>query len=764
MSRPNPPTTDVDLTSIPGELERYKRWGLWKPVWRVAKSGKGRWEKVPLLSTNKPEDWLTFDEAVDLWQKGGVGLGFCLTGVENLTAFDLDHCLDERGIPEPWAVDLMRRVGSYTEVTVSGDGLRMFCHGRYERDWVNKSWVSLEVYSGNAGRFVTLTGDVWPGSEETLRTLSEDELDAIAGEYRLASVEGRSAVGDMPDLLDDVEVPDGLNDEARAFLESGAGDDRSEALQWAARCLFEVGLTEAQVLSVLAGNEFAMDVALDHRRQDEDRALAYLWQHHVCAAKGKARPVATEEDFADLVEAEDPRRETLQAEIRRLASLDPVVLAASLKEEAKALHMSVVDLRRFVASERKRRLKAPKAKTVVDYDSPLPRVDDEGRPRNHIENLKEIMRRLGVICRYNVIRKEEELLIPGESFTGDNYSNASFAWLESECSMFNFPTTKIQSFMTYLADNNQYNPALTWIRSKPWDGRSRLAEFYQTVSVSDEYEGMKKAVILRWLLSAIVAITSPDGVQAHGMLVFQGAQGLGKTSWFSRLTPSDMNLSKSGMLLNPGNKDSVTAVNRFWLVELGELDVTFRKADISALKAFTTNNVDTLRVPYARKTSDFRRRTVFFASVNDEEFLHDETGDRRFWVVPVEAVDYQHSIDTQQLWAEVLALHEQGNQHWLSRDEAKSLNGSNARFRSISPIQELVLSELNWKSDKATWRWVTATQVLRDLGINNPTTAQCRDAARALKTVEAVEHKRDGSGRWLLVPYRIGVSVSLVSD
>ena len=333
MSKPNPPSTDVDLTSIPDELKHYKRWGLWKPVWRVAKSGKGRWEKMPLLSTNKPEDWLSFEEAVALWQKGGVGLGFCLTGVENLTAFDLDHCLDEAGRPAAWAADLMAKVGSYTEVTVSGDGIRMFCHGRYARDWVNKDWVSLEVYSGNAGRFVTLTGDIWPGSGEILRTLSEDELDGIAGEYRLASVEGRSAIGEMPELLDEVEVPDGLNAEAAAFLESGAGDDRSESLQWAARCLFEVGLDEVQVLSVLASNEFAMDVALDHRRQDEDRALAYLWQHHVCAAKDKARPVATEADFADEVEAPDPVKVRIH-ELSRMSKLDYEQVR---KAEAKAL-------------------------------------------------------------------------------------------------------------------------------------------------------------------------------------------------------------------------------------------------------------------------------------------------------------------------------------------------------------------------------------------------------------------------------------------
>jgi primase-polymerase (primpol)-like protein len=187
--KPPPPSTTVNADNIPTWLKAQRRWGLWKPVWRIR-----RWEKVPVLSTNKPEQWLTFDEAMARKTKE-YGIGFLLTGIENFTAFDLDHCLDRDGKPEPWAAELINRLSTYTEVTVSGDGIRMFVHGRYASDWVNKDTVSLEVYSGNAGRFVTVSGDPWLGAPEEIMTVSDEVLGAIEAELRLSAHSEKVIVG-----------------------------------------------------------------------------------------------------------------------------------------------------------------------------------------------------------------------------------------------------------------------------------------------------------------------------------------------------------------------------------------------------------------------------------------------------------------------------------------------------------------------------------------------------------------------------------------
>jgi putative DNA primase/helicase len=71
-----------------------------------------------------------------------------------------------------------------------------------------------------------------------------------------------------------------------------------------------------------------------------------------------------------------------------------------------------------------------------------------------------------------------------------------------------------------------------------------------------------------------------------------------------------------GQTLNPAEKDSVLTAVSHWIVELGELDATFKKADIAQLKAFVTKTSDKVRRPYALKDSSFPRRTVFAGTVN----------------------------------------------------------------------------------------------------------------------------------------------------
>lgn len=96
-----------------------------------------------------------------------------------------------------------------------------------------------------------------------------------------------AAPGDATDMPAPVPAPEieniahWLSAETCAFLQYGEhGADRSEALRFAARDLKWAGLSGAEILAVLSENTHAFGVALDHRAQDEDRASAYLWQHH----------------------------------------------------------------------------------------------------------------------------------------------------------------------------------------------------------------------------------------------------------------------------------------------------------------------------------------------------------------------------------------------------------------------------------------------------------------------------------------------------
>jgi putative DNA primase/helicase len=217
--------------------------------------------------------------------------------------------------------------------------------------------------------------------------------------------------------------------------------------------------------------------------------------------------------------------------------------------------------------------------------------------------------------------------------------------------------------------------------------------------------------------------------------------------------PANLNLVNTGKSLNVHDKDSLMNVLSGWLAELGELDATFKKSDIAALKAFLTQTVDEIRRPYAAASSRYARRTVFAASVNDETFLGDPTGNSRFWVIPVSAVVHDHSIDMQQLWAEVLALWKAGEVHYLSQSEMGEVSVHNNQFEQSDPIVELITDGLAWADFSETrCKWMSASEILRWLDVRSPSKRDTSLAGAAVLKLNGGLKKRLSTGRYLAVP------------
>lgn len=397
----------------------------------------------------------------------------------------------------------------------------------------------------------------------------------------------------------------------------------------------------------------------------------------------------------------------------------------------------------------------------IEFDSYTPFIDvtAQGKPKATIANMKELLRRMGATVRYNVIKKDIEVLIPGHSASRDNKLVSCITHIVSNCNLVGIPTGSLEGFITTIADENQYNPVLTWVNSKPWDGVKRWDEFCKTVTPKQvkllpDGTPLHAALIKRWMVSAIAA-ANRDGVALQGMLVLQGDQGLGKTSWLKSLVPQNLDIVKDGLILRLDDKDSIKRVISFWLVELGEIDATFRKSDQSALKAFLTKDSDGIRLPYARGESDFGRRTAFFGSVNPKSFLHDETGSRRYWTIECESVNYEHDFDMQQVWAEIQSAYLSG-MHWhLSPAEADALNESNSEHMAVDPIEERILSRLDWSLPYTEWRWVQATELLIEIGIDRPTRADSTGAGTVLRKHNQGKSKRSNGKTLFLAPPKI---------
>lgn len=383
----------------------------------------------------------------------------------------------------------------------------------------------------------------------------------------------------------------------------------------------------------------------------------------------------------------------------------------------------------------------------------FPHVSDKGQPLNTVENLAFLMNEYGIKTKYNVVRRTVKVDIPTRNYTADNEANNVLAELTSICARNRMPQSMLSDYIKLLADRNAYNPVTDWITSVPWDGTSRLRALYDTVGTSGD-PVLRDKLLFRWLLSAVAAVFMPHGFESHGALVFSGDQGQGKTKWFKRLVPEWLHdVLLVGAILDPNNKDTVTNAVSHWMVEIGELDATFRKADIARLKSFITNAVDKIRRPYDRIESEYSRRTVFFASVNEERYLVDDTGNRRWWTIAVTSIDYSHSIDMQQVWAECLHLWQGGEQHYLTKDEMQSLAAVNAEHEAIDPVKEQILQCFDWDAGGIGID-MTATDVLLAIGYDKPTKAQATHASKVLKELTGSDPKKKNNGRFFSLPKR----------
>jgi len=371
----------------------------------------------------------------------------------------------------------------------------------------------------------------------------------------------------------------------------------------------------------------------------------------------------------------------------------------------------------------------------VDYEF---QRNASGRFLNTKDNIGGVLETHGVEVRYNVIKKRMEIEVPNMNFIADMKEEASLIEIEDRCINMGIPHTKVRDYLKILA--REYNPVKEWIDGTPWDGESRMQRFLDSLMVHDNND-LKEMLMKKWLISCVAAAYEVRGVSTEGILVLQGAQGLGKTLWFKRLCDYEKGWLLEGATLNPSDKDSVKRAVSHWIVELGEIESTFKKSDIDQLKAFVTAKTDELRLPYDRAFTTYQRRTAFYASVNAREFLTDTSGNRRFWVLSVKDIDVNHNVNMQQLWAEVKeTMYVHGQMNWfLSPDERELLNESNEMYRTQSSVEDLLLEHVDFESEFT--KPVQMTKLLRDMGIKAPRMPDFKEAARVLHE-RGVEKRR----------------------
>ena len=215
------------------------------------------------------------------------------------------------------------------------------------------------------------------------------------------------------------------------------------------------------------------------------------------------------------------------------------------------------------------------------------------------------------------------------------------------------------------------------------------------------------------------------GCKVDTVLILVGPQGAGKSSFFRAMMPKREWFSDTP--IDFSHKDAYAQMQGIWVYELAELG-GMRARDAETIKAFLAAGVDRFRPPYARNVVELTRQNVFVGSTNEDEFLDDPTGARRFWPVRVGEVDLEAlEADRDQLWAEVYEEMTPGVGRplppwWLSPEEDAELAEDQVVYTRGDPWGDIV----------AAW---TSPQHVTEIGV---TAADIRDGVTVAHVLGAV--------------------------
>lgn len=187
----------------------------------------------------------------------------------------------------------------------------------------------------------------------------------------------------------------------------------------------------------------------------------------------------------------------------------------------------------------------------------------------------------------------------------------------------------INDALTILKNRKSTNVAKDYFESLVWDGVPRLDTLIIDYLGAENREYTKE--VTRKALTAVVtrAITEKP-IKFDNMVILTGKQGIGKSTLLSKLAGEWF----TDNIIDFNSKDTLLLLQNCIIAEVPELQ-GFNKADSNRLKQFLGQKTDKYRAPYERREEEHPRHCVFFGTTNDDEFLRDSTGNRRYWPIQV---------------------------------------------------------------------------------------------------------------------------------
>lgn len=330
-------------------------------------------------------------------------------------------------------------------------------------------------------------------------------------------------------------------------------------------------------------------------------------------------------------------------------------------------------------------LEAPKEDDELASESTYALQDRYGIPQTKqgtvICNVDAILRLLDNYPNFKDIawydefqRKIFTTWITGEQHEwGDTESVRLMVFLQREVGMTKVGKEMIEWAIWDYAQRHKTNELRDWLDSLTWDETPRVDDFFVThlgAGASDYIRTASK----NWWIGMIARAFRP-GCQMDNMVILEGGQGTYKSTalgivggrWYTEAQEP------------PTSKDFYMTLHGKLIVEIAELD-SFRRVEDTLIKRLLTCRADRFRPPYARHSQDFPRQCIFVGTTNEDMYLKDHTGARRFWPIKIGKIEIKKlRDDREQLFAEAVHRFKNEESWWEMPDELTKEQQENRR-------------------------------------------------------------------------------------
>ena len=284
---------------------------------------------------------------------------------------------------------------------------------------------------------------------------------------------------------------------------------------------------------------------------------------------------------------------------------------------------------------------------------------------DHPANIRYALARLGIEVRRNLFSHTND--VEGLGLDGRDLNDVADI-LKSRFQLdfeFRASVAAIKSEVVAVAHEQAYHPIIDYLDGLEWDGNRRLDTMLRDYARAED-TALNREFGAKFMIAGVRRVRRP-GVKFDTMLVFEGNQGTGKSS-FAEILAVRAEWFCGSLSLRSDDKTKAELLAGAWVVEVQEMD-GIRKASTHELKRFLSTPRDKYRRSYGRDARNYPRQCIIVGSTNDQKYLFDQTGNRRFWPVRAGKMELEKlRADVDQLWAEAKEREAAGESIVLSED------------------------------------------------------------------------------------------------